>query len=107
MGPTLWSSDLDIFAELNPHGLGSHLDMLHNSPNCMGIAWQESNIYWAFSGKDNAIFKYDFKTDDGIGNDDHSDGESYRYVKGQVRRVAGVPSHLVYRKEDRMLYIAD
>jgi hypothetical protein len=38
MGVTLWSSDLTIFAKKDPIGLGSHLDMLHESPNCMGVA---------------------------------------------------------------------
>jgi len=52
MGPTLWTADLDWFAESNPAAveylselfgfhvdLGSHLDMLHESPFCMGIEW--------------------------------------------------------------------
>ncbi len=107
MGPALWSSDLTIFAELNPNGLGSHLDMLHCSPLCMGIAHQEANVYWTFSGLSGAITKYDFMTDNGIGNDDHSDGTAFQYVTGQVAYQPGVPSHLAYDATDRMLYIAD
>lgn len=107
MGPTLWSSDLSIFAEKNPNGLGSHLDMLHNSPNCMGIAHQEANVYWTFDGLSGSISKYDFLLDDGIGNDDHGDGTTFRYVKGAVKYAAGVPSHLLFRAEDKMLYVAD
>ena len=36
-GPSLWSSDLSVFA-MPSGGNGSHLDMLHQSPNSMGIA---------------------------------------------------------------------
>ena len=107
MGPALWSSDPSIFAKRNPHGLGSHLDMLHNSPLCMGIAHESANVYWTISGKSNAILKYDFKKDHGIGNDDHSDGECYEYARGAFKYVEGVPSHLAYRGADAMLFIAD
>ena len=34
----------------NPHDLGSHLDMLHNTPLCMGIAHEAANRYWVFGG---------------------------------------------------------
>jgi hypothetical protein len=107
MGPTLWSSDLSVFAQFDPNGLGSHLDMLHNSPLCMGIAWEAGNAYWAFGGLDGALFRYDFHVDDGIGNDDHSDGTVRQYVTGEVAYVKGVPSHLVYRGTDKSLYVAD
>lgn len=107
MGPALWSSDLSIFAKKDPNGLGSHLDMLHNSPNCMGIAHQEANVYWTFDGLYGSLSKYDFKKDNGIGNDDHSDGTTYQFILGQVKYAKGVPSHVVYRPEDKMLYVAD
>ena len=107
MGPALWSSDLTIFAIKDPFGLGSHLDMLHNTPLCMGSAHENANIHWNFGGLANAIYKNDFKRDHGIGQDDHNDGESFEYVRGEVSYVAGVPSHLVFRAEDKMLYIAD
>ena len=107
MGPTLWSSDLSIFAMKNPFKLGSHLDMLHDSPNCMGLAHETANVYWAFSGQTNAIVKYDFGTDHGVGEDDHSDGQSWEYARGVVKYVPGVPSHLFFDPTDAMLYIAD
>jgi hypothetical protein len=107
MGPVLWSSDLSIFARRNGM-LGSHLDMLHQSPLCMGIAWAGAgNVYWTFNGLNNSISKYDFQRDHGVGNDDHTDGLIWRYVLGQVKYVAKVPSHLFYRAEEQMLYIAD
>jgi hypothetical protein len=107
MGPVLWSSDLPTFALRNGE-LGSHLDMLHMSPLCTGIAWQgEGNIYWTISGTRRAIVKYDFHLDHGLGNDNHEDGEIWRYVAGEIGYVAGMPSGLVFRPADGMLYIAD
>jgi hypothetical protein len=107
MGPVLWSSDLGVFAVRNGV-LGSHLDMLHQSPQCMGIAWEGAgNLYWTFDGLSGSISRYDFQKDHGVGNDDHMDGRIWRYVPGQVKAVAKVVSHLVYRAEDQMVYAAD
>jgi len=107
MGPTLWSSDLTIFAKMNPNGLGSHLDMLHNTPLCMGIAHEDANRYWVFNGLAGSIDRYDFQVDDGIGNDDHGDGLTWRYGKNQVKRVANVPSHVAWDGTTSTLYVAD
>ena len=107
MGPVLWSSDLSVFAAQDPEGLGSHLDMLHNTPLCMGIDHETANRYWVFEGLSGSIALYDFKLDHNIGQDDHTDGEYYQYAKGQVAYVEGVPSHVVYNPADKMLYIAD
>lgn len=107
MGPTLFSSDLAIFAEETPDGLGSHLDMLHSSPFCKGIAHEQGNVYWVFNGYDLAIDRYDFAHDHGPGNDDHADGEIYRYGSGEVLGIDEAPSHIFYSAEDRHLYIAD
>ena len=88
--------------------LGTHIDMLHMSPLCMGIAWDgAANVYWTFDGGNKSIVKYDFKLDHGMGNDDHSDGEIFRYVKGQLGYEKKVPSHLFYAPESKTLYIAD
>ena len=47
MGPTLWPGGLEHFAAVNQSFggslLGSHLDMLHESPMCMGIVHEEDN----------------------------------------------------------------
>lgn len=107
MGPALWSSDLSIFAMKNPNGLGSHLDMLHNTPLCMGIAHEAGNRYWVFGGLKGSLDRYDFKQDNNIGQDDHSDGESYQYATGQVKYAAGVPSHVFFHAADAMLYVTD
>ncbi|MCB9746195.1 MAG: hypothetical protein H6741_24105 [Alphaproteobacteria bacterium] len=120
MGPTLWSSDFAIYGESNPEAveyltqlygfytdLGSHLDMLHESPLCMGIAWESENVYWVFDGYHSSIVRYDFVQDHGPGWDDHSDGIIGRYVEGEVAREADVPSHVAFDPETGLLYIAD
>ena len=114
MGPTLWSSDLDVFGETNSEAvdflsfdLGSHLDMLHQTPLCMGITWQYENIYWAFNGLDGAIDRNNFHEDHGPGFDDHSDGTIFRYGTGEFERVPNIPSHMKYDHSTRLLYIAD
>lgn len=119
MGPALWSSDLAVFAMQDPFGLGSHLDMLHSSPDCMGLAHERDNVYWAFGGKAHvgvgaqrqapipAIVRYDFGQDHGVGADDHADGEIAQYVELQVKNVPGIPSHLAFDAASKQLYIAD
>ena len=58
-GPTLWSSDLNVFA-MPSGGNGSHLDMLHQSPNSMGIAHEADNIFWVYDGYNQNIVQYNF-----------------------------------------------
>lgn len=103
MGPTLWSADLDIYAKSNPaavdavgYDLGSHLDMLHESPFCMGIAWEKANVYWTFDGLAGTVSSFDFQADHGPGFDDHSDGIIRHFVDVGVKRVEDVPSHMAF-----------
>jgi hypothetical protein len=114
MGPTLWDANLNIFGKTNPDAvryqgfdLGSHLDMLHESPYCMGIAWAWDEAYWVFEGLTNSIALVDFRADHGPGFDDHSDGVTLRYAPGQIKRVPGIPSHLAYDDQRGILVIAD
>ena len=120
MGPTLWSSDLDVYGSSNPDAvdyltdlygfpvdLGSHLDMQHESPLCVGIAWERDNRYWVFDGQEGSIDMVDFHEDHGVGFDDHSDGETATYVSGELSRVEDVPGHLALDLETSLLYIAD
>lgn len=114
MGPTLWSSDMDIFAETNGaavaqigYDLGSHLDMLHESPESIGIAWDHDNVYWVFDGYDGAIVRYDFNEDHGPGFDDHSDGDIRRWLRGEVERIDDAPAHLTFDPGTKLLYVAD
>ena len=114
MGPSLWPADLDVYGFYNPeavaflgYDLGSHLDMLHESPLCMGIAWERGNIYWTFDGLDGTITRNDFVIDHDVGFDDHSDGYMERFSDVQVEYHADIPSHLFWDKDDDLLYVAD
>lgn len=109
MGPALWTSDTSIFARQHQNGplLGSHIDMLHQSPYGMGIAHDNANIYWYFDGQNGNICKYDFAIPHGVGEDDHSDGRVHRYTDVTVTRKQNVPSHLALDKQNNWLYIVD
>ncbi len=107
MGPALFSADPAIFTVETGTGLGSHLDMLHSTSFCRGIAHIENNVYFAFNSDRGSLDKYDFVLDHGPGQDDHSDGQIFRYADGQVAGVDGIPSHLDFDAESRLLYVAD
>jgi len=110
MGPALWPSSLSHFAMENqqPGGrLGSHLDMLHESPNGMGIAHDSGNAYWYNDGYYGELVYYDFHDDHNTGGDDHDDGVVRRYTEITPTRRAGVPGHMVLDKANGILYIAD
>lgn len=106
-GPSLWSSDPAIYAQPSG-GNGSHLDMLHESPHCMGIAAYHDNAFWVFDKYNNDIVMYDFKDDHGPGNDDHSDAVIFRYPEVAVEWIEqSIPSHLKYDRITEQLYIVD
>lgn len=114
MGPALWSADPAVFAKSNSAAiqqlgfdLGSHLDMLHESPLCMGIAWERENRYFTFDGMGGTISLYDFAEDHGPGFDDHTDGIIQRFVDVDVARVEDVPSHMVFGRDSGELFVAD
>ncbi|WP_143141044.1 hypothetical protein [Nannocystis exedens] len=112
MGPALWPADLDIFAKVGqafPPGEqeGSHLDMLHQSPLCMGIAHEAGNAFWAFDGHHGNIVRYDFQSDHGPGGGDHSDGIITRYVDVTVTRTGNIPGHMELDHATGMLYVVD
>jgi len=92
--------------EVNPE-LGSHIDMLHQSPLCMGIEHEQGNAYWAFDGTAGHLVRYDFAVDHGPGWDDHSDGIVRRFPEAAVRREPDVPSHLALDRSTGWLYAAD
>ncbi|MFT7622340.1 MAG: hypothetical protein ACI9WU_001513 [Myxococcota bacterium] len=104
MGPTTHAThNLALFDA----GHGSHLDMLHNSPNGVGIAWEADNIYWVFDGYHSSVTRYDFRSDHGMGGADHSDAVVSRCVEGEVTRAPGSVSHMAYDQSTDLLYIAD
>ena len=109
-GPTLWDSNLSVYAEVNQNGplLGSHLDMIHQSPYSMGIEYAGiGNVYWVFDGYHSSVVRYDFATPHEFGGHDHSDGKVWRYDEVDISRQEGVPSHMVLDDTSSFLYIAD
>ncbi|MSP56478.1 MAG: hypothetical protein EXR69_12885 [Myxococcales bacterium] len=107
MGPVLWSTDLNIFGVEDPMGLGSHIDMSHESPFCVGLAWEVENVYWVFDGKHDALVRHDFQRDHGVGMDQHFDGIIHELTEPQVARVEEAPGHLILDPATGILYAAD
>jgi hypothetical protein len=113
MGPTLWSSDLSVFAMVNQSNwapnkpLGSHYDMLHQSPFSMGVAHDEHNSFWVFDGWNGNLVRYHFHADHGPGGEDHRDGEIFRHSDVELTRVPDVPSHMIVDKKTDFIYICD
>jgi hypothetical protein len=111
MGPALWPHDLDVYAQVNqePWSIlgGSHADMLHQSPLCMGIAHVEGNAYFVFDGFSGNLVYYDFQVPHPYGADDHSDGLVYRWSEVALTRVEDVPGHLEIDDATGLLYVAD
>ncbi|MCH8903972.1 MAG: T9SS type A sorting domain-containing protein [Bacteroidetes bacterium] len=107
-GPSLWSSDSAIFANVSGGG-GSHLDMLHQSPYSQGIESETANKFWVFDGYYNNIVQYDFVNDHGPGNANHLDGILRRYTEVVVAKDPSklVPSHMRLDAAQKWLYIVD
>jgi len=107
-GPSLWSSDMSIYAEPSG-GNGSHLDMLHESPECQGVAHEIDNVFWVFDGYSSDIVRYDFVDDHGPGNDYHADAIVRRYADVTVTKDPNdhIVSGMVLDKETGWLYIVD
>lgn len=107
MGPVLWPSELSDYQDLGPNAAEVHLDMMHDSPWCMGIAAETASRYFVVNGKLGTIDWYDFGTPHVHGGDDHTDGGKRRYKGVGLARVPGVPSHLAFDAATGWLYIAD
>jgi hypothetical protein len=105
-GPALWSGDLNIYARPSG-GNGSHLDMLHGSPFCMGIAWERGNVYWTLDGYNRHLCRYDFAIDHGPGNADHDDGKIQRFMNVSFTKNGDLPSHLILDEDKDFLYMVD
>ncbi len=103
MGPTLWTSDSNEFEG----GHASHYDMLHNSPNGVGIAWETGNAYWIYDGYHLSLTRYDFAADHGPGGSDHTDGVIRRYVEGEVGYAPEISSNVQFDPASGLVYAAD
>ena len=107
-GPALWSSDMTVYAQPSG-GNGSHLDMLHQSPECQGIAAEKDNVFWVFDGYTSDLVRYDFAEDHGPGADFHGDAIIRRYSDDAVVKDPNdqIVSHLVLDDNAQWLYTVD
>lgn len=108
-GITLWSSDPAIYAQGMFGPLGSHLDMLHVTPNAQGIAHEVWNAYWAVDGYNHDVVRHDFRADHGPGHDYHGDAVIRRYSGMSITRDPNdhVVSHCVLDHAKHWLYVVD
>lgn len=113
MGPALWTGDTSIFARVfqnnwvNGRPLGSHLDMIHQSPFSMGIAHDTASMYWVFDGHNGNLCKYDFGAHHSPGYDDHSNARIWRYTDVPLTREVDMPGHMIKDKSSGWLYVVD
>lgn len=111
IGPTLWTADPEIYNGDNGSftwSNGSHLDMVHATQYCMGIAYERDNVYWLFNGQEGSLDRYDFGAPHHSGHYDHDDGVVTRFLLGagdDLRRLPLVPSNMAIG--DSSLYVAD
>ena len=107
-GPSLWTSDPAIYAQPSG-GNGSHMDMLHESPNSQGIAHEVDNVYWVVDGYNNDVVRYDFVEDHGPGNGYHGDAIIRRYADFSITKDPSdhIVSHCVLDKNTNWLYVVD
>jgi hypothetical protein len=103
MGPVVWDSDYDSFNS----GDDSHLDMLHNSPNAVGIAWEADNIYWVVDGAHRSLTRYDFATLHERGGTDHRSGTVLRYAEGMITYTPEVSNHAEWDAMSSTLFVSD
>lgn len=109
IGPTLWTADPSIYggpARMDWEN-GSHLDMVHSTPYCMGIVYDTGNVYWTFNGESGTIDRYDFNLPHVPGHYYHDDASVNRYDFGgdALVRLPNVPSNLEIAGAH--LYVAD
>jgi hypothetical protein len=106
-GPTLWSSNPNIYAQPSG-GNGSHMDMLHESPNALGIAFESHNTYWVYDSYNNDVVRYEFSDDHGPGNSYHGDGLIHRYPGMGLDNInTHIVCHLELDENQQWLYFVD
>lgn len=100
-GPTMWPSDLDIYAIVGnpPNGQqnGSHYDMVHQSTYSSGIAHEFDNTYWVNDGNFGNITKYNFNDAHVPGGHIHIDAEVLRHVDVPYTMNPNAPAHMEIR----------
>jgi sugar lactone lactonase YvrE len=113
MGPSLFTVGVDTFGVINQSNwdsdkpLGSHMDMLHQSPFSTGVAFEKGNAYWINDGWNGNVIRYDFVDDHGPGGEYHGDGILSRYPEVETQRVDDIVSHMILDEDRKWLYIVD
>ena len=111
VGPTLWTADPAIYNGVNGSfdwSNGSHLDMVHATAYCTGIAYERDNVYWTFNGEFGVLDRYDFGAPHFPGHHDHDDGEVTRFFLpegDELARLPYVPSNMIV--DGSALFVAD
>ena len=108
-GPSLWSADTSIYADVVYGPLGSHFDMLHVNPNSQGITHDRWNRFWVVDGFNGDIVMNDFTTDHGPGNDYHGNAVIRRYAEFTITKDPNdhIVSHDVLDRSTGQLYVVD
>lgn len=112
-GPSLWPGDLNIYTRVgNPpvSGVnGSHLDMLHQSPQSMGICHWKEHEFFVFDGFHGHLTYYDFATPHYPGGSDHDDGKVIHYPEISLAKSNDefLPGHMEIDEEKKWLYVVD
>ena len=110
IGPSLWTGSPEIYQTGTlPYSWsnGTHLDMVHATQYCMGIAWERDQVYWVLNGSVGSIDRYDFGLPHSPGHFYHEDATITRHLWPDVEflRVPDVPMNLEI--SDGVLYVAD
>ncbi len=111
MGPTLWSADTSIFAskyQESDEFLASHLDMLHQSPQGLGIVHEQGNAFWVLDNFYHDLVRYDFQDPHEVGGVDHRDGIIRRYRDVVIGRATlDRAAHIAIDHTTNFLYYID
>ncbi|UYM16506.1 YncE family protein [Endozoicomonas euniceicola] len=123
MGPTLWQNDLKTYAiknndfypdDLEKVPLGSHLDMIHQQPFSMGVAWDgEQANYWTWDegadSKYGSIVLTNITQSHGFGGHKHNSAALYRYkgtaLKSETKSSLTIPGQMA--KYGNLLIVAN
>lgn len=99
-----------------------HSDMLHESPECMGAVHdpgaitqgglhvgttRSNHVYFYSDGLRGELLRFDAESLHGPGTLDHRSANIRRYSDVRLKRVPGVPGHMVLDRKTRILYVAD
>lgn len=107
-GPTLWTSDLSIYAQI-PGLDGSHIDVDYHAPRCQGIAHEKDNVFWTIDGFNGDLLRVDFDVPYGVGGSYLGDNVIRRFaddelVKDEANQIV---SHLIKDPNSNWLYFVD